>query len=608
MFFVGLVFCPLMSIVNILTPAEKRFLIQALQQDTARRVLEDANEQQQRQESSLQQGGSSSEKKRTQPLCLPPVKKKKSRPKPQDAVDRFLQQIHQENELWEVVERSLEYPFVYRSDKNKALCLKMLRRIGLLQSLPESDLEGVASHMEIVRMRTKEVILGKVPSSSSDSLLKVPDLVTSVVSGDSVSSISCGVSPNQPHLEKEAVNQSFMGTLSDNRYVYVLLRGSVALRMPSIQSSMEAFVEPYEMFGLPLIIDALPLGSWYETTGDCVLLRLERDIDLLLDRVISDIEKKLVEERVHFLRQQLRVKVFTYWTLEEYEMFARSLIPLRLSWRQLVVGQGMDSDALYFIKEGNCVVVRNVPFFCQQKMQKRVSSPLPSTGALLRRHSSGRRPDGGGKPSNTAPEAPRRSSPSLSPSPSSAPPPPPMKLVELVTLREGEFFGELGLLNHNVDWKPGVDAIWSEAYWKDTLDRALCAPVDYTALEDNLPWLSSQCDVTDGPTANCSSVSPERGERVFPSTLFPRQANVYTKCPCVLYMLTYERCRQLFGEREYAQLKEFAKGYPSCENIEDQYERQRRWAQYRKALVRDVLMGSKNPARQKEKLPHFHVR
>ncbi|RNF08452.1 hypothetical protein TraAM80_02755 [Trypanosoma rangeli] len=182
------------------------------------------------------------------------------------------------------------------------------------------------------------------------------------------------------------------------------------------------------------------------------------------------------------------------------------------------------------------------------------------------------------------------------------PPPPHTRLVELGTLREGEFFGELGLLNHDVDWKPDVERVRSETYWQSALRSALHAPVNYEALDDNMSWCSTKCN-TDNYSLQSRVSSSKRREGAFPPASLQRQASVYTKTPCVLYMLTHESCRYLFGEQEYAQLKEFAKGYPSGENIEEQYERQRKWSKYRKALVKDVVMDSASFIRQTSKLP-----
>lgn len=591
-----------MSIFSALTPFERRFLASALSKRNVKQNFEESEGLEQEQHETSQQ-----RKEREVYFCsneqthLPLLARKEYRAKQPDAVGRFLSYIRCENESWDLVERCLEYPFVYRSDKNRALCIKMLRRIPHLQSLQESDLEGVASHMEIVRLRAKTVVIGKSPFSCVDCFSK-SDSAMSVCLGESGGSIDL---PHTISQELENVvdtrTRGMSGTLNGDRYVYVVLRGNVALRMPSIQSSMRAFIEPYEIFGLPLVMNALPEGSFYETTGDCMLLRLQRDIDFLLDRVINDIEKNILEERVNFLRRQLRVKVFNYWSPDEYKAFARLLVPLQVSWRQVVVAQGMESDAMYFIKEGNCVVVRNVPFFLHQKQQKKISSLLPLSLKSPQQHSLSKLSNAGLKKFSHLEGSSQ--SQLLSPTPISSAP---MKLVELVTLREGEFFGELGLLNHDVDCKPNVDAIRSEEYWLDKLNTALCTAVDYTALKDDLPWLSARNSQTDCDTKSRDCVAGKQGDGVFPSTSLPRQATVYTKCPCVLYMLTHDHCRSFFGEREYAQLKEFAKGYPSCENIENQYERQRKWARYCQTLVNDIFMGARNSGKRKEKLTDLH--
>ncbi|RNF19375.1 uncharacterized protein Tco025E_04162 [Trypanosoma conorhini] len=583
-----------MSVLDSLTPLERRFLEEALGRAESKPSSEGAEEERRREQGDKQGEAS------THNSPLPPVKRKPTRFMPPDAVDRCSQQIRHENALWDQVERSLEFPFVYRSDKNKDLCLKMLRRIPQFESLVEDDLVVIATRMEIVRVRANTVLAGCLPFPPCSSCLakQAARSASSDTSNEVDGLVSLAESLFGVAEKKEVCEHVSSANRDVNKHVFVLLRGKIALRLPSVQTSLEAFVEPYEVFALPTTVAALPEGSWYVTTGECMLLRLARDTELALDRLISYLEKQVLNERALFLRCQLRVKIFTHWTRDKYEAAARSMIPLRTSWRQMVVTQGMEADALYFIKEGQCVVVRDVPMLHQQT-QEQERRPRRSSGStqaeaypLPQRISPGR-PEGKMHLPATSVD---------SPLPLSSPPPH-TKLVELGTLREGEFFGELGLLNHDVDWRPDVEKVWSETYWHNLLLSALHAPIDYAAVEGNMSWCSTTEYNTDDYSLQSRVSSAKPPDGAFPPASLHRQASVYTKTPCVLYMLTHENCRHLFGEREYAQLKGFAKGYPSCENIEEQYERQRKWAQYRKALVKDVAMESTSFARQLSKLP-----
>ncbi|KEG10228.1 hypothetical protein DQ04_04011010 [Trypanosoma grayi] len=595
-----------MSVVNILTPGERRFLAEALELAEAKEALEESEVPPEYLQGGLDMDIDLDLDLEQQHLVSPsPVRTKPKNVKPPDALARFSEQLHQEYELWDRVERSLELPFVYRSEESKTLSLKMLRRIPVLQPLSEGDLEVICSHMEVVQLHSNETLAGKPPfalpptniSPGSSALMLCdpdysrPDLL---VDADAVDE-----APTQG--KKETRDRLMSEEQPIAQYVYVLLRGRVVLRIPSLRTAVDAFVEPYEMFAMPVTVTALPPGSRYETDADCMLLRLMRDADLALDRVIGRLEKRLVGSQVTFLRRQLRAKVFTHWTQEEFEECARALVPLRVSWRQVIVDQGDDSDAMYFIKEGQCIVVRKVPLHRQherqqqkrQEQDQKVSHSSRASVTPLRRRSPLRRAEANNRqsPTNSSP-----SSPAL-----------PAKLMELVTLREGEFFGELGLLNHCVDWKPDVVSVWSGAYWHNTLHTALRAPVDIAALEGEAAWRSAPHSPREGDTAS-EGASASLNKDVFPSLPMKRQATVYTKCPCVILMLTYDRCRDLFGNRVYAQLKEFARGYPSCEDIEVQYERQRKWLHYRKALANEVMSESSSAVRQQPKLSPIRFR
>ncbi|KAF8295607.1 putative cyclic nucleotide-binding domain containing protein [Trypanosoma cruzi] len=600
-----------MSILNALTPVEKRFLDEALGLAEAKLALEDAEEVRRHRKEIKQHADEEEEQEEEAPQqSILPLeknhnKKKSTRLGPRDAVDRFSQQLQQEIASWEEVKISLEYPFVYRSDKNKDLCLKMLRRIPRFESLVESDLVVIAAHMEILRVRGKMVLAGSLPIHFCPAFLPTMSTAPAVPTPpNEVDELLSLIELPTGDAERKRACEHAIGEAHLNNHVYVLLCGRVVLRMPMLKTSVESFVEPYEVFALPVTVNALPEGSWYETDGECMLLRLTRGTDLALDRLIGDLEKRVIQERVLFLRRQLRVKVFTHWTAEDYEEAARLLVPLRASWRQVVVTQGMESDAMYFIKEGQCVVARNIPLLHQQQ-QERGREPR-SVSAFNQPHTSPQwqriRDLHSGR--NTAmpsvPVDPILSSVRLQSLNT--------KLVEIVTLREGEFFGELGLLNHNVDWKPDVERIWSKKNWHDVLLGALQAPVNYDALEDTASWCSSRRVLTDDHSMRTGISSPKQADTAFPPASRQRQATVYTKSTCVLYMLTHDHCRNIFDEREYAQLKEFAKGYPSCEDIEGQYNRHRKWAHYRKALVNDVLLEPTGFARQQTKLPplRFH--
>ncbi|RNF08453.1 hypothetical protein TraAM80_02756 [Trypanosoma rangeli] len=364
-----------MSILDALTSLERRFLYEALERADAKLSLEDVKE-----ERLCGQEKNQSEES-SQHLTMPLVEGKNTKIVPSDAVERCSQHIRHENALWDEVERSLEFPFVYRSDRNKDLCLTMLRRIPQFESFLEEDLVVIATQMEIVRVRANVPLAGSMPFPPCCACLSKQAMASASSfpfnEVECLAPLSVSIFGDTEKVMCEHVPSTSRGV---NRHVFVLLRGKIALRMPSIKTSVDPFVEPYEVFGLPMTVAALPEGSWYVAAGECMLLCLARDTELAVDRLIANLEKQLLKEQVLFLQRQLRVKVFTHWTAEKYEAVARMLVPLRASWRQMVVTQGMEADALYFIKEGQCVVVRDIPVLHQQQ-QKREGGPkqLPAS-------------------------------------------------------------------------------------------------------------------------------------------------------------------------------------------------------------------------------------
>ncbi|AAZ12296.1 cyclic nucleotide-binding domain containing protein, putative [Trypanosoma equiperdum] len=592
-----------MSIVNQLTPAERRILNEALENAEKRAC-----------------NGALAAAEGTQFPLIPGVATagaRRAKPKACNTMERISQQERQERELWMAVERSLEHPFVYRTDSSKELAVNMLRRIPRLKDLSLRDLETMSSTMRIAHVGDGVVLAGNQPRKTEANVetMDYIDRYSLVVNEDTATtagwSSDVDLAPKAEREVTSAQEASEQGRDDSScspskssarhdmaRYVYVLLRGNVLLRLP-FKCPMDALVEPYEMFGLPTTLAALPEDAYYQTCSDCVLLCFPRNKEYVMDGVLKRLDKRLVQEQTTFLQQHLRVKVLTHWTPQEYERCARALVPLRVSWRQMVVEQDMESDAMYFIKEGQCVVVRNVPLpRGRARYGRRVHEGsvtcFPSTGAKARqsRQLNESVTSFGHFPSSV-PRGQQHNLPSQT-----------MKFVEVATLREGEFFGELGLLSHEVDRKPDVEKIRSEAYWRNTLAAAKDAPTDYAPLDGELPLqkvlqpLSSGSPSPRGiegdPTSFALGLEPTNKFSMFPQPTMGRQASVYTRCPCVFYMLPYDRCRELFGAREYAQLKEFANGYPSREDIEIHYERQRKWSKYRKTLVNDVLNDASN--------------
>nr|CCC48875.1 conserved hypothetical protein [Trypanosoma vivax Y486] len=611
-----------MNIHNMLTPAERRIFIEALEQAEHKQQngRADTPPHPQPAPGAKSDRAIPNTKKRNRKSFFLPTLALKNGTRKSLCIDRVHQQEKREFDMWANVERTLELPFVYRTDQNKNLAFSMLRRIPLFKTLSERDLEVLSTYMKVVHIKENEIIMHKtsyVPFDSTRSATRdsVPSSTHAATQakgrvGQSLSSArsvpgSVGSAKNDmrrksavTHIDEQG-RQNTVDSFKAAEFVFVLLRGSVRLHLKSPHCLVEGVIEPYEVFSLPSTVAALPLDSYYKTCTECVLLRFQQNSEIALDGVISRLDKKVVQEQANFLRQHLRVKIFLHWGQQDFERCARTLVPLRISWRQTIIEQGAESDALYFIKEGQCNVVRSVLLtHGTVPRRRRLKSITSSPASPLQLKTSSRLADADSVETPLSALCHNSHQQQFVARPVTG-----AKTLEMATLREGEFFGELGLLNHNVDWKPNVEKIRSESYWRSTLAEAMRAPVDYSSLDGEMLWrCGTKLRDADTPFASCtdkllnldSTTTTDLDEKttVFPRNSIARQATVYTKCPCVLYMLSYDQCRELFGSREYAKLKEFSNGYPSRDDIEDQYERQRKWMKYRKTLVNDVLQDT----------------
>lgn len=462
-----------------------------------------------------------------------------------------------------------------------------------------------------------------------------------------------------PLLEKNSSSSPtalspYLKTPMHRSPVFILARGKMLLEMPTTNGAQYYPILPLDSFGHELWLRNIPENAKCITTEPCTVVVLDlRDPELHF--VLNRANESLLEEQKRYLRDTLKVKIFASWEEAEFEECAKCLLPLRTESFQIVVEEDEVSDALYFLKEGQLTVTRLV----KPQLQKRKLKHLPSSvtvSSLYMPHS----------PTLLQGRAPRLfrhlQHTTLLPS---------EHVMQVASLQPGEFFGELGLLAHNPDVRPGENIIWTDRYWFDALSnrfqqsrntvaaetfflKDLCskkpnaqnAPekksddqgenVHNVGLADQSlaksagqpklcrPMLGEneknekglnerkkkEYTEKDGFVASSQSFLPEEEEPIdqrYPIQTAPRKATVYAQLPSVLYRLSYECCRRHIGGLALTRLLEFMKGYPSHEEVYEQFEKQLKWTVYRDEFIADILQQNQQTTR-KESLPKLKMK
>ena len=191
----------------------------------------------------------------------------------------------------------------------------------------------------------------------------------------------------------------------------------------------------------------------------------------------------------------------------ELTRLARTVYPLTYQSKELVVREGEPGDSLFFILKGKLKVVREIDF-------TQVAG-VPS-----------------------------------------------VKLLELATLVEGEYFGELSFLRMNVD-----------SNRKSKLPK-VGHDVDFLAGED---------DTDEHETKQLNPLlSP-----------LPRQATVYAHTPCTLLVLPRDAFVEQITDSSLVRMREYAKGYPTQSDIRAHFTKKQRWEGF-KGDVMGRVVGQRN--------------
>ena len=331
--------------------------------------------------------------------------------------------------------------------------------------------------------------------------------------------------------------------------IHVVVFGTVMLRVPQPQGISQTVVDKGEPIGTSLVAKALPPKSQYVTTEPVELLTFSADS---IREHLARLEEIEVQQRKSFF-QNLTVPILATWQEEQFEQLARSVYPIRLLSRELVIREGTEASAAYFISTGKLKVVREIDF----------SHVSVGTGG-----------NGGSAPS--------------------------VKLLELATLAEGEFFGELALLRHQVDStkKVKLSKLTSEMNFGAKKDNSVPPPppppfgkLGTRALSKTLVVGSSSDESDD---EDFRTLRPEK-----PS--ITRQATVYAHTPSTLYVLPRLQFMALMTGSALVRLREYAKGYPSQQEIRNHFSKQQKWEDFKTQLVAQVRSSASSTHGPKRK-------
>ena len=323
----------------------------------------------------------------------------------------------------------------------------------------------------------------------------------------------------------------------------LLVRGRLVLERRTPNGRVRTEIPRGSAIGDDLTFESLPVGSAYIATETTEVIGLNHDIYSMY--LAADCEQREIFRRIHYFTSQMIIPIFEPWystsaatdnkntttasssTTEvdgggvdgttqplyrqisellqrlspdqcsKLNALAVSVYPLHFGGKEIAVREGQLSDDVFFIVSGRMKVVRQVNFTVHA------------------------------------------SSPSV-------------KLLELATLEPGEYFGELGLLRHDVDVAKSV------------------------SVESLLQVTEAEIDEED----------PEREMLVIESSTPSkrRQATVYAHTPSVCYVLPRESFIENVQQGPLVRMREYAKGYPSTHTIQQHFLKKQEWNTFKTAV------------------------
>jgi CRP-like cAMP-binding protein len=452
-------------------------------------------------------------------------------------------EIPNERLAWLQAAEDMKKPMYLRTELETSRILTLLSRLRFFAPL---SFQQRFTFTKVARF--KKVAAGVVLLETSGAAQKGPSQspehsMSQVKSTTPIAATPATCSPAAEPL----VNFSSQHGPQHSSEILVVVFGCVMLRVPQPQGISQTIVEKGEAIGTSIVSNALPAGSQYVTTEATELLCFSSDS---IEEHLEKLEEIELQQRKSFF-QNLTVPILATWNEEQFDRLARCVYPIRVLSRELVVREGTEASAAYFISSGKLKVVREIDFS----------------------HTSGV---------------------------------PSVKLLELATLAEGEFFGELALLRHRVDStkKIKLNKLTNEISFgakKDTKAFVLPPPPAFGG---------QQLGATPGRAAqpqkafnagDSSSDSDDEDFKTLRADKAPllRQATVYAHTPSTLYVLLREQFISIMTGSALVRLREYAKGYPSQQEIRNHFSKQQKWEDFKNQLVAQVRSSTRGAKRGK---------
>jgi CRP-like cAMP-binding protein len=459
--------------------------------------------------------------------------------------------IPNERLAWLQAAEDLKKPVYLRTELETSRILTLLSRLRFFQSLSFHQRFSLTKIARFKKVPPGVMLLethGR-PSSAPSSKLEVLEFSALSVSSAEPRTAASGVETTRGKSSDPLVN--FAADLHSQQRpaqeILVVVCGAVMLRVPQPQGISQTIIEKGEPIGTNIVTAALPAGSQYVTTEVTELLCLSSES---IEDYLEKLEELELEQRKSFF-QNLTVPILAAWSEEQFLRLARGVYPIRVLSRELVVREGTEASAAYFIFSGKLKVVREIDFS----------------------HTNG------GAPS--------------------------VKLLELATLSEGEFFGELALLRHRVEStkKVKLSRLTNEINFsaKKTSTEAPAMPPQHFggSRQVSVRLAKSTKQPAASPSGASSSDSDEEDFKTLSSHKPPllRQATVYAHTPTTLYVLPREEFMKIMTGSALVRLREYAKGYPSHEEIRSHFSKQQKWEDFKNQLVAQVRASARAPKR-----------
>lgn len=364
-------------------------------------------------------------------------------------------------------------------------------------------------------------------------------------------------------------------------HVFLVVFGTVGLRVETVNGRVQSVLGKGDVVGSPLQEEALPPGSVYVALEPVELLSFTRT---QYEELLAQVDAEELRQRVAFLKGLL-VPILQPWSDDDITRLAKTCYPLRLQSKELVVKEGSKADAMYFLQSGKLKVVREVDF----------AAPPGGGGGL------------GLTGNSTAPFASQTAAAQHQ-----------VRLLELATLQEGEFFGELALIRYRVDENrktnlstllstaksdsgmtsaPGASSSGRRAMHRSGggRNKAVGGGSTTTSAFDTTGGASAMfLDDEGSPSEDSGDDDASRREVSEHKEPLTRQATVYAHTPATVLVLPRRCFMDCVRGPALVRLREYAKGYPSQQDIRNHFVRQEKWDAFKTDLINQVR-GSKAP-------------